>query len=178
MTIHNTGEARVEAFGAALLAESKKRMIDESLPRIKKCLELLTDEEIWRQPNDETVSIGNLVLHLCGNVRQWIVSGLGGDEDHRDRDAEFAERGTVPKSELAARLENTLREAAEAMDRVDAASLLETRRVQGQTETGLGILVHVVEHFSYHTGQISLAVKLLKNIDLSYYAGQDLNAKS
>ena len=178
MTIHNSSEATVEAFGAALVAESKKRMLDESLPRIKKCLELLTDEEIWRRPNDETVSIGNLVLHLCGNLRQWIVSGLGGAEDQRDREAEFTERGTIPKAELAARLENTLREAAEAMDRVDAASLLETRRVQGQMETGLSILVHVVEHFSYHTGQISLAVKLLKGVDLGYYAGQDLNAKS
>ena len=177
MTSDPTGEATAEAFGAALVAESKRRMLDESLPRIKKCLDLLSDEEIWRQPNDETVSIGNLVLHLCGNVRQWIVSGLGGAEDPRDRDAEFAQRGTIPKADLAVRLEDTLREAAEAMDRVDAASLLETRRVQGQIETGLGILVHVVEHFSYHTGQISLAVKLLKGVDLGYYAGQDLNAK-
>ena len=177
MNIHDSGKATAEAFGAALVAESKRRMLDESLPRIKKCLDLLSDEEIWRQPNDETVSIGNLVLHLCGNVRQWIVSGLGGAEDPRDRDAEFAQRGTIPKADLAVRLEDTLREAAEAMDRVDAASLLETRRVQGQTETGLSILVHVVEHFSYHTGQISLAVKLLKGVDLGYYAGQDLNAK-
>ncbi|MCH8203873.1 MAG: DUF1572 family protein [Candidatus Hydrogenedentes bacterium] len=177
MTSDPTGEATAEAFGAALVAESKRRMLEESLPRIKKCLDALSDEEIWRQPNDETVSIGNLVLHLCGNVRQWIVSGLGGAEDPRDRDAEFAQRGTIPKADLAVRLEDTLREAAEAMDRVDAASLLETRRVQGQTETGLSILVHVVEHFSYHTGQISLAVKLLKGVDLGYYAGQDLNAK-
>ncbi len=178
MMSDSAGEATAEAFGTALIAESKKRMLEESLPRIKRCLELLSDEEIWRQPNDETVSIGNLVLHLCGNVRQWIVSGLGGAGDHRDRDSEFSERGTISKADLTARLENTLREAAEAMDGADPALLLETRRVQGQTETGLSILVHVVEHFSYHTGQISLAVKLLKNVDLRYYAGQDLNAKN
>lgn len=178
MTSDTAGEATAEAFGTALVAESKRRLLDESLPRIKKCLDLLTDEEIWRQPNDETVSIGNLVLHLCGNVRQWIVSGLGGAGDDRERGAEFSERGTIPKADLTARLENTLREAAEAMDGAAPASLLETRSVQGQTETGLSILVHVVEHFSYHTGQISLAVKLLKNVDLSYYAGQDLNAKN
>ncbi len=178
MTIHNSSEATVEAFGAALVTESKRRMLEESLPRIKKCLGLLTDEEIWRQPNDNTVSIGNLVLHLCGNLGQWIVSGLGGAVDKRDRAAEFTERGTIPKADLAARLEKALREAAEVMDRVEATSLLETRRVQGQTETGISILVHVVEHFSYHTGQISLAVKLLKGVDLGYYAGQDLNVKN
>lgn len=174
----DTGQATLDAFGTALLAESKNRLIDESLPRIKKCLDLLSDEEIWRQPNDQTVSIGNLVIHLCGNVRQWIICGLGGFEDNRDRGAEFAHRGVIPKAELSARLESTLREAEEAMAGVDPASLLETRNVQGQTETGLSILVHVVEHFSYHTGQITLAVKLLKNVDLGYYAGRDLNAKN
>jgi uncharacterized damage-inducible protein DinB len=164
-------------FGAALIAESKRRLIDESVPRIKKCLDKLNEEEIWRRPNVETVSVGNLVLHLCGNVRQWICTGLGGEPDHRERSAEFSEPGPIPKELLLAKLDETMRDAERAMDAADPASLLDMRPVQGFEESGLSILVHVVEHFSYHTGQITYAVKANKAIDFGYYAGQNLDAK-
>ena len=163
-------------IGEALIVESKRQLVDESLPRIIKCLSILSDEEIWLRPNENTVSVGNLVIHLCGNVRQWIISGLGGAEDHRDRDSEFSERGVIPKADLVERLENTLSEACDTMDGLDTTSMLKTYNIQGNVETGVGVLVHVVEHFSYHTGQITLAVKTRKNVDLSYFADQDLNA--
>lgn len=171
-------KSTTKTLGAALIAESKHRLLDESLPRIKKCLELCDDTEIWHRANDQVVSIGNLVLHLCGNVRQWIICGLGGQPDRRNRDAEFSEQGPVPKAELERRLDETMAKAGRAIDGVDPASLLETRTVQGNEETGISILVHVVEHFSYHTGQISYITKLRKHVDLGYYAGQDLNAKN
>ena len=165
------------AFGEALIAESKRRLSGESLPRIQKCVEQLTDEELWHRPNDAVVSVGNLVLHLCGNVRQWIISCLGGSEDARVSDEEFSPEGPIPREHLLAQLSDTLREAESVLDRMNPQTLLQPRRVQGQNETGLSILVHVVEHFSYHTGQISLHVKLRKGLDLGYYAGMDLNAK-
>lgn len=164
------------AIGQLLIAEARRRLIDESLPRIRKCLGELTEDEIWDRPNENVVSIGNLVLHLCGNVRQWIVTGLGGAEDHRDRDSEFADRGPISRHDLITRLENTLREALDVIEHTDPATLAQPRRVQGYDETGVSILVHVIEHFSYHTGQISLAVKTRKNLDLGYYAGKNLNA--
>jgi uncharacterized damage-inducible protein DinB len=165
-------------LGKALIAECRRRLFDESAPRLTKCLELMTEEQIWSRPNAATASAGNLVLHLCGNARQWIVSGLGGAPDSRRRDEEFAERGPIPTGELVARLESTMSDVAATLDRLDPATLLEARRVQGFEESGLSILVHVVEHFSYHVGQVSYIVKSMKAVDLGYYAGRDLNETS
>jgi uncharacterized damage-inducible protein DinB len=170
-----TVEITVDAFGRELVRDAKVRLVDESLPRILKCLEQLTEDEIWFRPNGETVSIGNLVIHLCGNVRQWIISTFGGVPDKRTRQAEFDERGPIPTAELIKRITATVHEAARVLDNVDAASLLEPRNVQGEVESGISIIVHVVEHFSYHTGQITYAVKSRKNVDLAYYGGRNLD---
>ncbi len=164
-------------IGEALIAECRRRLYDESLPRIRKCLAQLSVEEIWARPNAETVSAGNLVLHLAGNVRQYIVATLGGVPDVRERSQEFSQTGLLPTVELLARLEESLAEASRVLDRVDATRLLDTHRVQGFVESGLSILVHVVEHFSYHTGQIAYIVKSKKNVDLGFYRGKNLDAK-
>jgi uncharacterized damage-inducible protein DinB len=137
----------------------------------------LSVEEIWARPNEQTVSAGNLVLHLAGNVRQYVIATLGGVPDVRERQAEFDAPGPMPTAELLERLEKTMAEAAGVIDRVDVTRLLETHRVQGFVESGLSILVHVVEHFSYHTGQIAYIVKSRKNVDLGFYRGKNLDAK-
>ena len=160
---------------AALATEFERRVVQESLPRILKCLDLLDVEQVWRRPNENTVSVGNLVLHLAGNLRQYVVAGLGGAVDTRRRAEEFSEQGPLPSAELVERIRGAVREAAEIVRALEPKALLATHRVQGFEETGTSILVHVIEHFSYHTGQITYAVKLLKNIDLGYYAGQDLD---
>jgi uncharacterized damage-inducible protein DinB len=165
-------------YGRALLAETRRRLFKDSMPRIRKCLAHLSEEEIWHRPNAEVVSVGNLVLHLCGNVRQNIVCGLGGAPDDRVRDDEFSETGPIPAAELLARLDRVMADVDLALDGLDPASLLEIRRVQGFEESAVSILVHVVEHFSYHVGQITYFVKSRKAIDLGYYAGFDLNAKN
>jgi len=158
-----------------LIAESKRRLLGESLPRLEKCLALLSEEEIWRRPNHETVSVGNLVLHLCGNLGQWLLSTFGGQPDRRERAAEFEEKGPIAKAELLARLRDTMRRTELVLDAVDSATLGQLRRVQGFQETGVAILVHVVEHFSYHVGQVSYVVKSRQAVDLDYYRGTDLN---
>lgn len=164
-------------WGNALIAESKRRLFDESIPRIRKCLDQLTNDEVWYRPNAETVSIGNLVLHLCGNARQWICSGLGGDPDQRQRSKEFEQPGPIPRTELLELLEQTESDVRRVLDSVDPTTLLDKRPVQIYQESGLSILVHVVEHFSYHTGQITYAVKSRKGVDMGYYAGQKLEGK-
>lgn len=164
-------------FGRALVRECRRRLFEESLPRVRRCLSYLDEAEVWLRPNENVPSVGNLVLHLCGNVRQWIGSGLGGAADGRDRAAEFSERGPIPKADLLARLEGVLAEADQVLDRLDPETLLQKRPVQAFEESGLSILVHVVEHFSYHTGQITTFIKTRKNVDLGYYAGIDLNQK-
>ncbi len=160
----------------AIVQESKRRMIEESVAKIKKCLHLLSEEEIWYRPNENTVSIGNLVLHLCGNVRQWILSGIGNREDKRTRDQEFTEKGPLPTRDLMNNLDTLMAEVEEVLDELTPQQLVIKRKVQGHDETPVGILIHVVEHFSYHTGQIVYYVKSVKNIDLGFYSGKNLNS--
>jgi uncharacterized damage-inducible protein DinB len=167
-----------ENFRDALAREFRRRVLEESLSRIGRCLDELTDEDLWLRPNEASNSVGNLLLHLAGNVRQWIVSGLGGAPDRRDRPAEFAARGPVPRADLRRDLETAVRRAVEVVERLPAAALFEPRTVQGFTETGLSILVHVIEHFSYHTGQIVYFTKARKAIDLGFYRGVDLTRRN
>ena len=161
-------------FGVAIIDEWKRRVIEESTPRVKKCLALLSGDEIWHRPNAETVSIGNLVLHMSGSMRQWICAGLGGQEDTRERSKEFTEPGPLSKQHLLDVLDAATRDAAIALDGVDPASLLEAHGVQAYVESGVSIIIHQIEHFTYHTGQITYYTKSIKAVDLGYYAGQDL----
>ncbi|MCS7035220.1 MAG: DinB family protein [Saprospiraceae bacterium] len=164
------------AFAAEFRVQAIFRM-EESTRMCRRALEELPEEHLWRRPNEASNSVGNLLLHLCGNIRQYIYSGLGGQPDVRERDAEFAARSGPSKAELWAKLEHTVREACDIIRQTDDDNLLRVRRVQGFQLSGIGIVLHVVEHYSYHTGQIAFWVKYLRNTDLGFYAGFDLNAK-
>ena len=153
----------------------RRRLSEESVPRLKKCLAQLSEAEIWYRPNEETVSVGNLVIHLCGNVRQWLLSGLGKAPDHRKREDEFTEKGLIPTDKLIADLDAVMQDVEVLLDNLTLETLIATHSVQGFDETGIGILMHVVEHFSYHVGQVTYYVKSTKNMDMKYYEGQDLN---
>jgi hypothetical protein len=122
--------------------------------RIKHCLGQLSDEQVWWRSHPSLNSIGNLILHLCGNVRQWIVAGLGGGADVRDRPAEFSERGSIPRDELLRRLEAVVDEARTVLARQTARQLLESRRIQGFDVTGLKAIFDSVPHFRGHTQEI------------------------
>jgi len=158
----------------ALVREVQHRMYEECLPRILKCMDQLDDEKIWWRPNEESNSIGNLVLHLCGNVRQWIYAGLGKNEDLRNRQMEFDERTIIGKVELKEKLVSTLELVHPVIANIPTEELLNIRSVQTFEETGLTILVHVTEHFSYHTGQIAYITKMLSNKPLGFYDGVTL----
>jgi len=158
----------------ALIREILLRIYDECLPRIIICLDQLDDSRIWWRPNDSSNSIGNLVLHLCGNVRQWIYSGLGRNEDLRNRQTEFDERGPIPGELLKEKLATTMELVKPVITNIPTEELLNIRSVQTFEETGLTILVHVTEHFSYHTGQIAYITKMLMNKPLGFYDGVSL----
>ena len=162
-------ENDINAFCEALLEETRRRLFDESFPRLRQCLNTLTEQEIWTKPNANSNSVGNLSLHLCGNARQWIVSGLGGTVDNRLRQKEFDEKGPIATSQLIALINQLEHDIEEVLQKIKPSDLLNKRKVQTFEETGLSILVHVVEHFSYHTGQITYYVKLRKDIDTAYY---------
>ena len=156
-------------IGEAFLEESRSLLREDYLPKIERCLSLLGDKQIWWRANPESNSIGNLLLHLSGNVRQWIVVGLGGAVDMRDRDAEFARRDPIPRDELLSLLRETLREADETLKAFDQQRLLERFKIQGLEVSALAAVLHVIEHFSMHTGQIILLTKMFAEVDLEFY---------
>lgn len=162
---------------ALLKQESRRRMIDECLQRITTCVRMLSNEDLWRRPNDQVVSVGNLVLHLAGNIQQWIVSALGGAADDRVRDGEFQTTDRQSADELLARLSRTIHEAVAVIEALPDAAFTADHPVQAFREHGVGIIVHVIEHLSYHTGQIALHTKLATNGGLDFYAGVDLNRR-
>jgi uncharacterized damage-inducible protein DinB len=144
----------------AFIAQSRRFLSDDYLPKIERCLDALSEEDVWWRANESSNSIGNLLLHLAGSTRAWIVGVAGGSPSPRDRQREFDERERIPRAELIARLRQTLADADEALARLDAGTLLERRQARDEQVTVLLAIYHAVEHFSMHTGQIIMLAKM------------------
>ena len=157
------------AIAQAFLTRASQYLLGDYLPKIERCLEKLSDEQIWWRANEESNSIGNLILHLCGNARQWIVCGVGSAPDARNRDAEFEQRDLIPRDELVTLLRATLADVRTTLQSVDPSTLLEYRKIQGNDVDILEAVFHVTEHFSMHTGQIIMLTKMMTSDDLRLY---------
>ena len=155
--------------GQEFISRARYHLTEDYPPKIEKCLERLTDEQIWWRPNEQSNSIGNLLLHLSGNARQWIVCGVGGATDARDRDAEFAQRDRIARDELHSLLQRTLADVDATLEQFDANQLVERRTIQGSDVSVLEAILHVVEHFSMHVGQILYITKQVTAHDLHFY---------
>ena len=156
-------------IGKAFVARSRYHLVEDFLPKIEHCLEKLSNEQIWWRANEQSNSIGNLVLHLCGNARQWIVCGVGDGTDGRDRDAEFAQREVVRRDELLSLLRRTISDVDSTLARYEPERLLEMRTIQSTQSSALDAILHVVEHFAMHTGQIIMTTKVLTAADMEFY---------
>ena len=161
----------------AFLEFSRKTLLEQYWPRLCSCVEGLSDEQVWWRPNDASNSIGNVILHLNGNVRQWLVSSFRRSDDLRDRPAEFRERRLIPASALLENLGTTLKEASEVLASLSEADLLTTFEIQGYTVTGLHAAYQVVEHFGLHYGQIVYINKMLRGEDLGFYRELDMTGR-
>lgn len=159
-----------------IIDQFKKRVFDESYSRIFKCLSLLSEEQLWHQPNKEIPAIGSLVMHLCGNARQWILSGLGSQPDNRKRDLEFQLHHNIKKTDLIFLLENLRVNLLQTLNELEEKDFERIYLIQGFRETGFSVTIHVLEHFSYHTGQITTLTKLHTNLATGYYDGFNLNS--
>jgi len=155
--------------GPEFLRLSRHYLAEDYLPRLVAVLRQLGGDDVWWRGNDASNSIGNLVLHLCGNARQWIVSGVGSGADVRDRPSEFARRDGLSRDELIGLLEHTIADVDAVLARVNPAQLDEPRRIQGIDTTVMGAIYHVVEHFSGHVGQIVMLGKLRLAKDLGFW---------
>jgi len=160
----------VESTAELIFLDCSVRRLNQLAARIDDCLGRLDDGQVWFRGGENQNAVGNLVLHLAGNVRQWIVSGVGGAADVRERDGEFGARGGAGVEELRARLGATVREAGAVIAGIAPARLAEKIRIQGYDVTVLEAIYHVVEHFAQHTGQIVFATKAATGEDLGYYA--------
>jgi uncharacterized damage-inducible protein DinB len=151
------------------LEQSRHYLAFEYPTKIRRCLDALPADALWRRSDEQSNSVGNLLLHLAGNVRQWIVSSVGGAPDTRHRAAEFTAREGASADELFAALRVTLDDADAVLASLSATQLTMRRTIQGRDVTVLDAVYHVVEHFALHTGQIILLTKLYSPGRISFY---------
>jgi len=151
------------------------KYIEMNPERISKCLSKLTEDQVWAKPNESVNSIGNLILHVQGNMTQYILSGLGGLPDIRIRDEEFTSYKTHSKEELINSFNETIKKVVNTILNIQPTSLLEEYQIQGFTLIGMEVIIHVTEHLSYHVGQIALMTKLTTNSQVDFYENLDLN---
>jgi uncharacterized damage-inducible protein DinB len=154
--------------GKEFLIQSQSFLRDDFLVKIERAMQKMTEEQIWWRANEESNSIANLLLHLSGNVRQWIVSGIGGVPDNRFRQGEFDERNQISGAELLANLRRAVEGACAVLENLNADALLEKRVIQGRDTTVLSAVYHVIEHFAMHGGQIIFIAKMFAE-DLKFY---------
>jgi uncharacterized damage-inducible protein DinB len=150
----------------------------ESHERIIKCINVLTDEQILARPNKVSNSVANIVIHLMGNITQYILSSLGGASDERDRNNEFVPRDHFDRALLVSKVDQVFNIAKETMQSMTEEELLRKRFVQGFYFDGIAIILHVVEHASYHVGQVTYLTKMYTNKETNFYEGIDLNVKN
>ncbi len=163
----------VDELKAAAVATMRR-----NLQGITKCVDLLDEAELWKDFNSNLVSIGNLLLHLSGNLSQYILSGLGGESYSRQRAREFSDKPLLGKAELLERFKQIIERAVSVVEALSSESLTRLYVIQGTERSGARALFSAVEHLSYHTGQITFAVKHLKDVDVGYFAGMDLNQQN
>lgn len=149
--------------------KSRYYLAVEYITKIRHCIDALPDDALWKRPNESSNSIGNLMLHLAGNIRQWIVGGIGQKDVTRDRSAEFAAKEGGSKSDLFENLQRAVSEVDAILVQLTPKDLLQARVIQGRNTTVLDALYHVVEHFAMHTGQIVLMTKTFAPGAVAFY---------
>ena len=164
-----TSSGAAETVPAEFIEASCVFLKSDFLPKLLHCLDAMSEEQIWWRPNEQSNSVGNLVLHLRGNLKQWIAVPLGGGKFRRDRDAEFATRERVPKSQLIADIQAAVVEVETVLKGFPANQLLVRYPIQVYQTSALQAIYHVVEHFSYHLGQILYIYKLQTADDPGFY---------
>lgn len=128
--------------------------LSAAMEMVEHCLRQLSDEQIWHRDEPSLHSIGNVLLHLEGNLRQWVVAGLGSACDARRRPREFSELGPIAKRQLLDDLRVCVAEARQAIAELTIADLLRVRRIQGFEMTGIAALWHALPHFRGHVQEL------------------------
>jgi uncharacterized damage-inducible protein DinB len=144
------------------LAAFRRRITDVLPTQVRSCIEDLTEEQLWWRPNDESNSIGNLVLHMSGSTRHYLSRGIGQMDYKRDRPAEFSERGPVPKEQLLSIFDETIAQAVSVLDSFETSRFTDPSEEPDYYGTVFEQILGITMHLATHTGQIVYATKLLK----------------
>ncbi|MDC3276443.1 DUF1572 domain-containing protein [Flavobacteriaceae bacterium] len=164
-------------MGTQILNEFKIQSIfrlKEGYRMVVKALDFIDEKELWQIPVENGMSLGNQILHSCGNMRQYIISSLGNQIDSRKRDLEFKTKSQLEKKVLLKQLKETIDASIQIIKKTNEQEYLKVKKVQAFSFSGIGLVLHAVEHFSYHVGQIAFWVKFLTQKDLGFYNGIDL----
>lgn len=143
------------------LPQEAHRLFAEYFGKIEQCVGLLSTEQLWWRPNPQSISVGNILLHLCGNLSQWVLAGLGGAPFERHRREEFAAVGGQDGAALLSRLGEVVSACRDVVGDLPEEKLGQVFVIQGITRTGFGVLLHAVEHMAYHMGQVVYITKQL-----------------
>lgn len=158
-------------MSATIFVDKSRHYLATEYPsKIRLAVTKLSHEEIWRRANESSNSIGNLIVHLAGNIRQWIVAGIGGATSDRDRAGEFAIRDGLDADALLALLDDAVRDADAVIAALTDADLVRECEIQGRNTTVLAAIYHVVEHFSMHAGQIVMLAKIYSPGSVRFYS--------
>ena len=149
-------------LGSIVIHGIRDRLVTDYPKQIQACLEELTDEQIWWRPNPTSNSIGNLIIHLCGNLSHYIVKGVGGRTYERNRNSEFAEQGPIPRNELVTRLNSVIRNVDEVLGELNEERLTQHNDSTEFKMANYLLILYMTTHFGLHTGQIIYVTKMLK----------------
>ncbi len=139
-----------DAFCEAITNE-----LDDAIRKIRHCVGQLSEDQVWWRPTESMNSIANLILHVCGNARQWMVAGLGGSPDRRNRPEEFAQRDRIPSEDLMNMLDEVAIEVKQALRSASVDELVRQRTIQGFQVSGAGAVIESIAHFRGHTQEIT-----------------------
>jgi len=145
---------------AAQFIQQQRAIMQECLEKIGHCFSQLEEHDIWWRPYQEHNALGNIILHLCGNLGQWVIHGVTEQPDTRDRPAEFSHRGVIPKQQLLEWLGQTISKADAVIAGLDEQSLLEPRRIQGYEVLVQAAIQNSVSHLVGHTQEIIWVTRL------------------
>jgi len=152
----------MDDLSRAVIDEVKDRLVRGFPQQVRACLDALSDEQIWWRPNPGSNSVGNLVLHLCGSTRHFLGRAVGGTDYRRDRPAEFAEQGPVPRERLRALFDETVAETESVLAALTPARLMEVTDGAGEPFTVLNLLLRTSHHWAVHVGQMVYTAKALR----------------
>ncbi len=144
---------------AQVFQQHSVKKLRDMMALIERFSAAMSEEQIWHRERPDANSVGNLLLHLEGNIGQFIGHCLEGKPDVRQRPLEFSTLGGIEKAALLAALGARVEQACVFIGGVDDDLLLRTAKTINGEMTGLDVIYQVVGHFQQHTGQIVFAAK-------------------